>query len=103
MLKYYTLKELVVRFVLREDRNRFSLIHVMLLHCPNLKTLLDTASSCAVCCSPFLTTWLHCVHFVNLKKDLKMRSMLTIPVCALLCSYGCFNTEGHAYFGVATR
>ncbi|XP_035762435.1 LOW QUALITY PROTEIN: leucine-rich repeat-containing protein 69 [Neolamprologus brichardi] len=97
------LKEVVVRFVLREDRNRFSLIHVMLPHYPNLKTLLDTANSCAVCCSPFLTTWLHCVHFVNLKKDMKMRSMLTILVHALLCSYRCFNTEGHAYFGVATR
>ncbi|XP_039676104.1 leucine-rich repeat-containing protein 69 isoform X2 [Perca fluviatilis] len=98
-----TLKELVARFVLREDRNRSSLVHRMLPHYPLLTALLANGSCCAVCLDPFLTTWLECVHFINLKKDMKMRSSQTIPVRALLCSYKCFNTDGHSYYGVATR
>ncbi|XP_062266329.1 leucine-rich repeat-containing protein 69 isoform X2 [Platichthys flesus] len=97
------LKELVARFVLWENRNRFSLIHRRLPHYPLLTALLANGSCCAVCLRPFLTTWLECVHFVSLRKDMKMRSSLNIPVRALLCSYKCFNTEGHSYYGVAIR
>ncbi|XP_069032589.1 leucine-rich repeat-containing protein 69 [Embiotoca jacksoni] len=96
------LKELVARFVLQQDRNRFSLVHMMLPHYPCLMTLLGNGSRCVVCRGPFLTTWLECVHFINLKKDMKMRCFLTIPVRALLCSYKCFNAEEHNYYGVAT-
>ncbi|XP_026202870.1 leucine-rich repeat-containing protein 69 [Anabas testudineus] len=98
-----TLKELVARFVLSEDRNRSSLVHRMLPHYPSLSALLASGSCCAVCLGPFLTTWLECVHFVNLRKDMKMRRSLTIPVRALLCSYTCFNRKGQVYYGVATR
>lgn len=34
---------------------------------------------------------------------MNMRSRLTVPVRSLLCSYKCFNTEGHSYYGVASR
>uniref|UniRef100_A0A3P8T0U7 Leucine-rich repeat protein SHOC-2 n=1 Tax=Amphiprion percula TaxID=161767 RepID=A0A3P8T0U7_AMPPE len=98
-----SLKELVARFVLQEDRKRFSLIHRMLPHYPSLAALLACGSCCAVCLGPFLTTWLECVHFIRLKKDMKMKTLLTVPVRALLCSYKCFNREGHSYYGVATR
>uniref|UniRef100_A0A3Q3M7R8 Leucine rich repeat containing 69 n=1 Tax=Mastacembelus armatus TaxID=205130 RepID=A0A3Q3M7R8_9TELE len=98
-----TLKELAARFVLREDRNRSSLIHRILPHYPYLTALLASGSCCALCQEPFLTTWLECVHFINLRKDMKMRSLQTIPVRALLCSYKCFNTDGHCYYGVVTR
>ncbi|XP_047462018.1 leucine-rich repeat-containing protein 69 [Mugil cephalus] len=98
-----TLKELVARFVLQEDRNKFSLIHMMLPYYPDLASMLANSSCCAVCLGPFLTTWLECVHFIRLKKEIKMKSLLTIPVRALLCSYKCFNAEGHSYYGVGTR
>uniref|UniRef100_A0A8C4H4N6 Leucine-rich repeat-containing protein 69 n=2 Tax=Dicentrarchus labrax TaxID=13489 RepID=A0A8C4H4N6_DICLA len=97
-----SLKELVARFVLREDRNRSSLVHRMLPHYPFLTDLLANGSRCALCLGPFLTTWLECVHFIRLK-DVKVRSSLTIPVRALLCSYKCFNADGHSYYGVAKR
>ncbi|XP_024863661.2 leucine-rich repeat-containing protein 69 [Kryptolebias marmoratus] len=96
-------KELVARFVLREDRNRFSLIHMMLPCYPDLSALLAGSSCCAVCQGPFLTTWMECVHFISLKKDMNLRSSLTIPVRALLCSDKCFNSDGHSYYGVDTR
>ncbi|KAM9340447.1 uncharacterized protein lrrc69 [Symphorus nematophorus] len=99
----FSLKELVARFVLREDRIRSSLVHKMLPFYPLLTALLASGSCCALCRSPFLTTWLECVHFISLKKDMKIRSSLNIPVRALLCSYKCFNAEGHSYYGVATR
>ncbi|XP_034560874.1 leucine-rich repeat-containing protein 69 isoform X2 [Notolabrus celidotus] len=98
-----TLKELVARFVLQEDRNRSSLIHRMLPFYPSLVALLANNSYCVICLSPFLTTWLECVHFISLKKDMKMRSSQTIPVRAPLCSYKCLNTNGHSYYGVASR
>ena len=34
---------------------------------------------------------------------MKMKGVRTIPVRALLCSYKCLNTQGHSYYGVATR
>ncbi|XP_073318962.1 leucine-rich repeat-containing protein 69 [Pagrus major] len=98
-----SLKELVARFVLLEDRNRSSLVHRMLPHYPSLTALLASGSCCELCMNPFLTTWLECVQFISLKKDMKMTSVRTVPVRALLCSYKCFNTEGHSYFSVATR
>ncbi|XP_028255895.1 leucine-rich repeat-containing protein 69 [Parambassis ranga] len=96
------LKELVARFVLRTGRDRHSWVHMRLPHYPCLTTLLANASCCAICFSPFVTTWLECVHFISLKKDMKMKTSLTVPVRALLCSYKCFNTDGHYYYGVAT-
>ncbi|KAK2921106.1 hypothetical protein Q8A73_000591 [Channa argus] len=63
-----SLKELVARFVLWEDRNSSSLVHKMLSHYPYLSALLASGSCCALCSSPFLTTWLECVHFVSLRK-----------------------------------
>ncbi|KAM7373157.1 hypothetical protein PAMP_008033 [Pampus punctatissimus] len=96
-------EELVARFVLREDRNRSSLVHRMLPCYPCLTALLANGSCCALCLGPFLTTWLECVQFISLRKGMKMRSSLTIPVRALLCSYKCFNTDGHSYYGVASR
>lgn len=95
-----SLKELVARFVLQESRNRSSLIHGTLPYYPNLMTLLSKASYCAVCQGPLLTTWLECVHFVKLGKAMKMKNKLIIPVRALLCSYKCFNSGGHSYYGV---
>ncbi|XP_042290564.1 leucine-rich repeat-containing protein 69 [Thunnus maccoyii] len=97
------LKELVARFVLREDRSRSSLVHRMLPYYPCLTALLANGSCCAVCLGPFLTTWLECVQFISLRKNMKMKSLLTIPVRVLLCSYKCFNTDGHSYYGVASR
>ncbi|XP_071356693.1 leucine-rich repeat-containing protein 69 isoform X2 [Trachinotus anak] len=102
-LEVLPLKELAARFVLLEDRNRSSLVHRMLPHYPCLTALLASGSSCVLCLGPFLITWLECVHFISLRKDMKMRSSLTIPVRALLCSYKCFNTDGHSFYGVATR
>ncbi|XP_075995768.1 uncharacterized protein lrrc69 [Genypterus blacodes] len=102
-MEVLTLKELVARFVLREERNRSSVIHTRLPHYQCLTAVLANRGRCAVCQGPFLTTWLECVRFIHLRKDMNMKSSLTVPVRALLCSYMCFNRDGHSYFGVATR
>ncbi|XP_030267239.1 leucine-rich repeat-containing protein 69 isoform X2 [Sparus aurata] len=98
-----SLKELVARFVLLEDRIRSSLVHRMLPHYPALTALAAAGSCCELCLNPFLTTWLECVHFISPKKDMKMTSVRVVPVRALLCSYKCLNTQGHSYYGIATR
>ncbi|XP_012724104.2 leucine-rich repeat-containing protein 69 isoform X1 [Fundulus heteroclitus] len=97
-----SLKELAARFVLQEDRKKSSLIHLKLPHYPDLSDLLASRGRCAVCQSPFLTTWLECVHFISLEKDMNMRSCLTVPVRARLCSYSCFRSGGRSYYGVET-
>ncbi|XP_061598320.1 leucine-rich repeat-containing protein 69 [Cololabis saira] len=98
-----TLKELVARFILQENRDRSSLIHMTLPHYPSLNSLLDSSSYCALCHTPVFSTWLNCVHFINLKRDMNIRCSLTIPVRALLCSQKCFNAGGYSYCGVGTR
>ncbi|XP_072303575.1 uncharacterized protein lrrc69 [Eucyclogobius newberryi] len=97
-----SLKELVARFVLHEDRNKSSLVHKTLPYYPSLIILLAKGSYCALCHEPILTTWLEGVHFVNLRKVMKINKSLTVPVRALLCSYKCFNAGGHAYYGVVS-
>ncbi|KAM9385697.1 LOW QUALITY PROTEIN: uncharacterized protein lrrc69 [Pholidichthys leucotaenia] len=99
----FSLKKLVARFVLHENRNKFSLVHIMLHRYPHLAAPLASANYCVICLNTFLTTWMECVHFKNLKKDMKMRSLLTILACALLCSYKCFSTKGHCYNSVGSR
>ncbi|MBN3305647.1 LRC69 protein, partial [Amia calva] len=96
-----TLKETTARLILREQRCRSSVVPVLVQN-PSLQALLSQAGHCAVCSQGFLSIWLECVHFLNIKKDMKVASSShTIPVRVLLCSYKCFNSRGHGYYGVA--
>ncbi|XP_016524705.1 leucine-rich repeat-containing protein 69 isoform X1 [Poecilia formosa] len=98
-----SLKELAARLVLLEVRKKFSLIKLSLPHYPELNDLLSSSRCCTECNGPFLGTWVECVHFVSLQKEMNLRSWLTIPVRALLCSYNCFRAEGPCYYGVETK
>uniref|UniRef100_M3ZM60 Leucine-rich repeat protein SHOC-2 n=1 Tax=Xiphophorus maculatus TaxID=8083 RepID=M3ZM60_XIPMA len=98
-----SLKELAARFVLLEVRKQFSLINLSLPHYPELNDLLSGSNCCTECNGPFLNTWVECVHFVNLKKDMNLRSSLTIPVRSLLCSYKCFRAQGPCYYAVERK
>ncbi|KAG7458135.1 hypothetical protein MATL_G00234900 [Megalops atlanticus] len=96
------LKELAARLVLAECRRRPSFFCEALRLYPALADVLSQGGSCALCSQRFLTTWLECVQFVSLRKDMKMKSSQTVPVRVLLCSYSCFNRSGHMYYGVAS-
>uniref|UniRef100_A0A8C7GUJ3 Leucine-rich repeat-containing protein 69 n=1 Tax=Oncorhynchus kisutch TaxID=8019 RepID=A0A8C7GUJ3_ONCKI len=96
-----SLKELSARQILVEDKNRLGVVHRALSYHPGLSLLLADWGSCSLCLQPFLTTWLECVRFINLRKDMKMSRPQTVPVRVLLCSYKCFNKSGHSYYGVA--
>ncbi|XP_059154431.1 leucine-rich repeat-containing protein 69-like [Physella acuta] len=97
-----SLKELCARFVMQELKDRWSSMRKALRFYPDIRNMLAQSSKCALCGAPFLNTWLECVKFVDAKKDLKLVSMSgPIPVRALLCSYKCFNSTGHSYYGVA--
>ncbi|XP_008420179.1 leucine-rich repeat-containing protein 69 isoform X1 [Poecilia reticulata] len=98
-----SLKELAARLVLLEVRKEISLIKPSLPHYPELNDLLSSSKCCTECHGPFLSTWVECVHFVSLKKEMNLRSRLTIPVRALLCSYNCFRAEGPCYYGVEMK
>ncbi|XP_071785484.1 leucine-rich repeat-containing protein 69-like isoform X1 [Asterias amurensis] len=114
-----TLKEISARYIMKELKDRrkmvkygdkvfyeenpaWSYMRRAIRHYPNIRDMLAQASKCALCGSSFLNTWLECVRFVDGHKDLKLsNSPGRIPVRALLCSYKCFNTPGHEFYGIA--
>ncbi|EDO36580.1 predicted protein [Nematostella vectensis] len=97
-----SLKELTARCVLKGLKDGRSYIRRTIRHYPKIQEMLQYASECAVCGESFLNTWLECVHFVDARKTLKTKTNTRIiPVRGLLCSYKCFNSEGHDYFGIA--
>ncbi|KAL6456852.1 hypothetical protein MHYP_G00338150 [Metynnis hypsauchen] len=97
----FSLKELAARLILKEDLSKSSVVSRALRFSPDLQTMLSRWGRCAVCFQPFHTTWLECVQFINLRKDMRMKNSQNIPVRVLLCSYSCFNKSGHSYYGVA--
>ncbi|KAK2550000.1 Leucine-rich repeat-containing protein 69 [Acropora cervicornis] len=97
-----TLKEISARLVLKELKNGRSFVRRSIRHFPKLQDMLQYSTDCVVCGQSFLNTWLECVHFVDARKVLRTKTRPgIIPVRGLLCSYKCFNTEGHDYFGIA--
>uniref|UniRef100_A0A8C4TI34 Leucine-rich repeat protein SHOC-2 n=1 Tax=Erpetoichthys calabaricus TaxID=27687 RepID=A0A8C4TI34_ERPCA len=97
-----SLKEIAARFVMKELRNRQSCIRDLIAQYPLVKSLLSQGGRCALCGQGFLNIWLECVKFENLKKNFVALSRNhVIPVRVLLCSYNCFNQQGHGYYGVA--
>lgn len=97
-----SLKEVCARYVMKELKDRWSYLRRAIKHYPQIREMLAQASRCAVCGESFLNTWLECVKFVDAKSDLKLNNLNgLVPVRALLCSYKCFNSKGHDYYGVA--
>nr|XP_018667143.1 leucine-rich repeat-containing protein 69 isoform X3 [Ciona intestinalis] len=98
-----SLKELCARLVMKEVKDKSSNIRHRIRYFKGVRELLSQASRCSVCSDAFLNTWLECVRFVKAGKDLKINKCNNpvIPVRALLCSYKCFNSEGHSFYGVA--
>ncbi|XP_039248635.2 leucine-rich repeat-containing protein 69-like [Styela clava] len=100
-----SLKELVARFIMKNIKDKSSILRHEIRDFPAAREMLSQASKCAVCSDAFLNTWLECVKFISTssEKEIKIRkcSQHVIPVRALLCSYKCFNTPGHGYYGVA--
>ncbi|KAG7325769.1 hypothetical protein KOW79_010694 [Hemibagrus wyckioides] len=93
----FPLKELAARFIMKEHLNKLSRASLLL---PDVQTMLSQSGRCAVCFEPFLTTWVECVQFISLRKDMGIKNSQNIPVRVLLCSYSCFNKSGHSYYSV---
>ena len=88
---------------------------------PEVYRSLTEAGSCAVCGQPVVSSWLECVHFQPAKTVSKtpiITESLSIilhpqvlgslrnnagvlPFRVAVCSYTCFNSEGHEFYGVA--
>ncbi|KAG9355504.1 hypothetical protein JZ751_000342 [Albula glossodonta] len=96
------LEEQAARLILMDSRKECSLLREALQLRPALAAILSHGGSCALCSQAFLTTWLECVQFISLRKDMKVSGPQSVPVRALLCSYSCFNQSGHMYYGVAS-
>ena len=68
------------------------------------KEILMQCSQCRLCQKFFLNTWLECVEFIDIQRTFKRMTKThhaSVPQRALLCSYECFTSHGHPFFGVA--
>ncbi|CAF3440576.1 unnamed protein product [Rotaria socialis] len=106
-----TLKELCARHSMNELRNpTFDFqptLRDRIQHNKKAKDILMQCTECQFCHNYFLNTWLECVEFIDVQRTFKGvknhsdQVISVIPQRALLCSYECFNSPGHNYYGVA--
>jgi hypothetical protein len=60
--------------------------------------LTETAQYCPICKSAFVSSWLECIQFFR-----GVGKGMEYPINARICSYTCFKTPGHEYFGLAAE
>ena len=98
-----SLKEMCARQVMRSLRDFNSQTRMQISLFPGARKLLSQASKCAICGHSFLNTWLECVRFLSTESDLQVSKCTSkvVPQRVLLCSYVCFNSTGHDFYGVA--
>lgn len=106
-----TLKEICARRAMAELRhptmNLQPSLRDRLQHFKRAKEILMLCTECQYCHNYFLNTWLECVEFLDVNRAFKgakstgKQTVTLVPQRVLLCSYECFNSPGHNYFGVA--
>ena len=106
-----TLKEICARHAMAELRHSTPTLQPTLRdrlqHAKRAKEILMLCTECQYCHNYFLNTWLECVEFLDVTRAFKgiktsaSPTVSLVPQRALLCSYECFNSPGHNYFGVA--
>jgi len=97
-----SLKEMAARFILTSLRDSSSLLRIEVKYNQKAQDILSSAKECCICGKPFLDTWLECVRFVDARKVIGTKNNSgIIPLRGLLCTYKCFNSEGHDFYGIA--
>uniref|UniRef100_A0A803T0Q8 Leucine rich repeat containing 69 n=1 Tax=Anolis carolinensis TaxID=28377 RepID=A0A803T0Q8_ANOCA len=97
-----TLKELTARFILSQLENKNIYLHRAMQNNLEVQAVLSHKRKCAQCGSSFLSMWLECVKFLDVKQQMTTsRNLELLPVRAFLCSYKCFNHPDHGLFGIA--
>ncbi|XP_042202940.1 leucine-rich repeat-containing protein 69 [Callorhinchus milii] len=94
--------EIAARYIMKELRDTSSYTYAAIKYYPAIRKMLDDSNTCAICGESLLNTWLECVDFVKVKRMIKQSGVTPIiPVRVFLCSYNCFNSPDHHYYGVA--
>lgn len=100
----FALKEIVARFIMNEIKNDDPKVWQNIIASPEMRTILNEGSQCALCGGFLLNTWLECVKFVTTQKGFKLSSSSSastlMPINARLCSYKCFRKK-HNFYGIA--
>ncbi|XP_063156046.1 leucine-rich repeat-containing protein 69 [Candoia aspera] len=97
-----TLKEVTARFIFTQLENRNHLLYTAIKKNLEAQNLLSKRQKCAQCGHSFLSMWLECVHFIDVKQQMKTsKNLQLLPVRSLLCSYKCFHHRDHGLFGIA--
>ncbi|XP_039209898.1 leucine-rich repeat-containing protein 69 isoform X2 [Crotalus tigris] len=98
-----TLKEITARFIFTQLENENPLLCRAVKQNPQAQNLLSQRQECAQCGHSFLSMWLECVRFIDIKqKRMKTsKNLQLLPVRSLLCSYKCFYHRDHELFGIS--
>ncbi|XP_025023572.1 leucine-rich repeat-containing protein 69 [Python bivittatus] len=98
-----TLKEITARFIFTQLENRNLLLCTAIKGNLKAQNMLSQRQECAQCGHSFLSMWLECVHFIDVKqKRMKTsKNLQLLPVRSLLCSYKCFYHRDHGLFGIS--
>ena len=63
-----------------------------------INEITEKAQYCPICKCGFVDSWLECIQFFR-----GVGKGLDYPINARICSYSCFKTPGHEYFGLAAE
>ncbi|XP_053102042.1 leucine-rich repeat-containing protein 69 isoform X2 [Hemicordylus capensis] len=97
-----TLKEITARFILAHLKDKDLFLQRAIKKNSEVQKILSEQRECVQCGYGFLSMWLECVQFVDIKQGTKTsRNLQLLPVRALLCSYKCFNRRDRGLFGIA--
>ncbi|XP_030045599.1 leucine-rich repeat-containing protein 69 [Microcaecilia unicolor] len=78
-----SLREMAARYILNYTENRHHFLQIAIRKYPEVWNILSNKNVCTVCGSEFLTRWLECVKFMDMKKVIKQTSnmrLITIKI-----------------------
>lgn len=64
----------------------------------SISELTEIAQYCPICKLAFISSWLECIQFFS-----GVGKGIDFPINARICSYSCFKTPGHDFFGLAAE
>ncbi|XP_053102046.1 leucine-rich repeat-containing protein 69 isoform X5 [Hemicordylus capensis] len=101
-IQLFPTAEITARFILAHLKDKDLFLQRAIKKNSEVQKILSEQRECVQCGYGFLSMWLECVQFVDIKQGTKTsRNLQLLPVRALLCSYKCFNRRDRGLFGIA--
>nr|XP_033789226.1 leucine-rich repeat-containing protein 69 [Geotrypetes seraphini] len=102
-----SLREMAARYIFNYIKIGHHFLQKAIKKCPEAWNILSHKNVCTACGQEFITRWLECVKFMDMRKNMKTLRRYgdahVIPVKVTLCSYNCYRQkdEEYQYFAIA--